>query len=142
MTAEFRDFDAEELEPLPPAGEFQLGGRRWRVRHPDDVETGKLISVGKVEGDSLLFPLGDFFAETLVPDDAKDFAKLLSEPPPTVTKRKVQAAMTYVYELLSGFPTKPGSGSSSTSSSARPRKAKSSAARSSSQGTRRRASGG
>lgn len=140
MTATFRDFDTEEFEPLPPAGEFQLGGQRWRIKNPDDVEVGSLLAAAKVEDGELLFAPGAFFAETIDPAQVAAFNKMLDAPPASVTRRKVRAVMTHIFELVSDFPTPPGSGSSNAPRST-PRKPRSSKARSSSPATRRRASG-
>lgn len=131
-----RDFDAEPEDLLPSATAFRLGGKRWRVKHPDNVDWATVQSAYSGDGVQILA----FYQGVLHPDDIKAFEAMLLDPPDGLTLGKVRKAMSYVAEQVLGVPTRPDSGSSTTST-AGARKPASSKARSSSPATRRRASG-
>lgn len=137
VTVDF-DLDAEEGdETLPPLCSFRLGGKIWHVKNEDLISLGVLNQAISENGMQVI----DYFRAVLVADELPAFEQMLLNPPDDVSIGKIRAAMNKTASKVLGFPTQAVSGSSAASQGPAP-KPKSSKARSSSQGTRRRASGG
>lgn len=140
MTAETTvdfDFDTEDdAADLPPLCTFRLGGKVWHVKNDDLISLGVMNQALSDKG----MQVTEYFRAVLVPDEIPAFEKMLADPPADVSLGKIRAAMSKTATRVLGFPTTAASGSSSASP-ARAQKRASSRARSSSQGTRRRASG-
>lgn len=131
------DFDSEPDEPgLPPLCTFRLGGRDWQVKNDDYLDMSLVHRMLSDQG----MQVAAFFAEVLVDGQREAFQQMLVEPPEGLTIGKTRAAMSRVAERILGFPTQASENSPATSTGKRP-KAKSSSGRSSSPGTRRKASG-
>lgn len=143
MTAAHRDFDAEDLELLPAAATFTLAGKLWHVKSAEDWPFGTAERMfGAGDAQKVMLQIGPFFKSVLVPDEADAFLEMLSKEDTgnPATLRRVMQVIEFVAEEVLGFPIKLDSGSSEKRP-ARARKQGSSKESSSSQGTRRRASG-
>lgn len=132
------DLDAEETdETLPPLCSFRLGGKVWHIKNEDLISLGVMNQAISEGGMQVI----EYFRAVLLTDELPAFEQMLLNPPDTVSLGKIRAAMNKTASRVLGFPTQAVSGSSDASP-AKPPKPRSSRARSSSQGTRRTASGG
>lgn len=131
------DFDSEPDEAgLPPTCTFRLGEKVWTVKNDAYLDLSLVHRMLSEQG----MQVHVFFREVLADGQWQAFEQMLADPPDGLTIGKTRTAMARVAEKILGFPTQASSSSPATSTGTRP-KAKSSSARSSSPGTRRRASG-
>lgn len=131
------DFDSEPENPgLPPTCTFRLGEQVWEVKNDAYLDLSLVHRMFSDQG----MQVQTFFREVLVDGQWDAFEQMLAAPPEGLTIGKARRAMSRVVEKILGFPTQ-ASESSPTTSTEKPRKAKSSTGRSSSPGTRRKASG-
>ena len=131
------DLDAEEDAPdLPSLCSFRLGGQVWHIKNDELISLGVMNQALSESGMQVI----EYFRAVLEPGELAAFETMLADPPADVSLGKIRAAMRKTATRVFGFPTTADSGSSGASPG-KPQKRASSRARSSSQGTRRRASG-